>query len=99
MTLENIIKLSLSVILLLCLLDMPYGYFEFVRYSALIGFGLLAYLCYKKSFQTEMFIFAALAILFQPFYKIMLGRETWNKVDLIIALGLLLSILVDRWRK
>jgi hypothetical protein len=27
----------------LCLLDMPYSYFQVVRFAALVGFGLMAY--------------------------------------------------------
>jgi hypothetical protein len=31
-------------------------------------------------------------LLFQPFFKIALGREIWNIVDVIVGLGLLASI-------
>ena len=37
------IKISLSILFLLCLLDMPYGYFQIVRFAGFVGFGLLAY--------------------------------------------------------
>lgn len=37
------IKLSLSVLFFVCLLDMPYGYYQLVRLAALIGFSILAY--------------------------------------------------------
>lgn len=39
------------------------------------------------------FIFAALAILFQPFMKIALGRVIWNVVDIIVAVGLIYLII------
>jgi len=32
-----------------------------------------------------------LALLFQPFFKISLGRELWNVVDVIVGIGLLIS--------
>ena len=35
------------------------------------------------------FTFAALALLFQPFAKISLGRAIWNCVDIIVAIGLI----------
>jgi hypothetical protein len=31
-------------------------------------------------------------LLFQPFFKISLGRTLWNMVDVIVAVGLLLSV-------
>ena len=42
--------------------------------------------------QTEMIIYGGLALLFQPFFKIALGREIWNIVDVIVGLGLLARI-------
>jgi len=35
-----------------------------------------------------------LAILFQPLLKIALGREGWNVVDVIVGVGLLVSMFV-----
>lgn len=43
-----------------------------------------------------MIIYAALAILFQPFFKIALGRELWNIVDVVIGTGLLVSVFQNK---
>jgi hypothetical protein len=88
-------KLALSILFLLCLADMPYGYYELVRIVGLIGFSLLAYQSSQKENKIEMIIYIGLAILFQPFFKIALGRFLWNVVDVIIAIGLLLSIVLN----
>jgi len=69
----NIFKILLSILLLLCLADMPCGYFQLVRYMALIGFGILAYDANQKQSQTEKLTFIFLAVLFQPFIKLSLG--------------------------
>ena len=95
---DVIVKIILAGFLLLCLADMPYGYYKFVGFSALTGFVFLAYKAYNNRRQTEMFIFGALAILFQPLVKISLGREMWNILDVVVAVGLLISIWVDRKR-
>ena len=89
---DKIIKISLSILFLLCLTDMPYGYFQFVRFIGLIGFAILAYKANQEGKQTEMIIYGALALLFQPVFKISLGRTLWNIVDVIVAIGLLLSL-------
>jgi hypothetical protein len=37
-------------------------------------------------------VYLFLAVLFQPFLKISLGRELWNLVDLFVGIGLAISI-------
>ena len=85
------IKLLLSLLLLLCLADMPYGYFQFVRFISSI---LLAYFAYvEREKNTKWMVFyIAMAILFQPFLKISLGRELWNVVDVIVAFILVITV-------
>lgn len=96
---QNLVKLLLSILFLLCLFDMPYGFYQFVRFIGLVGFGFLAYQANQKDKQTEVFIYVALAILFQPLFKISLGRTLWNIVDIIVAIGFLLSILMSKKEK
>ena len=86
------LKLSISIILFLCLFDMPYGYYQFVRYVVMIGFAYLAYFANEQGNKNEMFIYISLAILFQPFVKIALGRTIWNILDLVIGFVLILSL-------
>jgi hypothetical protein len=90
----KIIKIFLALLFFLCLLDMPYGYYQLVRFAGLIGFAILAYQAHEQGKQTEMIIYGGLALLFQPFFKIALGRDIWNIVDVIVGIGLLLSILI-----
>lgn len=86
------IKILLAALFFLCLLDMPYGYYQMVRFLGLVGFGYLAFRANEEGNQTEMFIFIALAVLFQPIFKIALGRTLWNIVDVVVAIGLLISL-------
>lgn len=91
---ERAIKIFLSLILFLCLVDMPYGFYQFVRFAGLIGFAILAYQANDQGRQTEMIIYGGLALLFQPFFKIALGRQMWNVVDVVVGIGLLISIFI-----
>lgn len=38
-----------------------------------------------------MIMYGGLALLFQPFFKVVLGRQIWNIVDVIVRIGLLAS--------
>uniref|UniRef100_UPI004048DFA3 DUF6804 family protein n=1 Tax=Algoriphagus sp. TaxID=1872435 RepID=UPI004048DFA3 len=89
---DKIIKIGLAILLFLCLADMPYGYYQFVRFIGLVGFAILAYKANQQNNQTEAIIYGALALLFQPFFKISFGRELWNVIDVVVGLGLLVSI-------
>lgn len=95
MKLTKIIKITLAILFFLCLLKMPYGYYELVRFLALIGFAYLAYQAKQENNNTAAIIYVALALLFQPFFKIALGRELWNIVDVVVAVGLLVSIFIN----
>jgi len=75
---------------------MPYGYFQFVRFSAMLGFALLAYFSYEKNQILLVIVFVSLALLFQPFVKVALGRSLWILVDVILAIWLLGSLV---WEK
>jgi len=89
------IKLILAALLLLCLADMPYSYYELIRLIALVGFSILTYQVYLQKRQVEIVIYCTLALLFQPFFKLALGRSLWSIIDVITAAWLLISIWID----
>tara|TARA_R110000796_G_scaffold39036_1_gene97695 strand:- start:299 stop:598 length:300 start_codon:yes stop_codon:yes gene_type:complete len=90
------IKIVLAILMFLCLLDMPYGFYQFVGFVALIGFGILSYKANEDNKNTELIIYGGLSLLFQPFFKIALGREMWNIVDVIVGIGLIASLFMNR---
>jgi hypothetical protein len=73
---------------------MPYGYFQLVRFLALVGFVILAYLANEHGNKMETIIYSCLAVLFQPLIKIALGRQIWNIVDVVIGVALIVSIFL-----
>ena len=53
----------------------------------------------KSNFEgkkAESALYGVLALLFQPFFKIALGREIWNIVDVVVGIGLILSISASK---
>ena len=87
------VYLILAVLMLLCLAPMPYGYFQLVRFVAMVVFGLMAYQYYCRNKSIAATVFGVLALLFQPIYKIALGRATWNVIDVVVA-ALLIGLYV-----
>ena len=72
---------------------MPYGFYQLVRFAAMVGFVILAYQASARLDKIEMIIYVCLAILFQPLIKISLGRDVWNIVDIIVGIGLIITII------
>ena len=87
------VYLILAALMLLCLAPMPYGYFQLVRFVAMVVFGLMAYQYYCRNKSIAATVFGVLALLFQPIYKIALGRATWNVIDVLVA-ALLIGLFV-----
>lgn len=89
------IKILLIIILLLCLFDMPYWYFQLVRIFGTMGFAYLAYYDYKNKIRFTPYVFGVAAILLNPIAKISFDREMWNIIDVILAVILILSMFLE----
>ena len=88
--------LIFAAMLLLCLVPMPYGYYMLVRFVMMVACGAMAYRYYTSHKTAAAWIFGALALLFQPIYKIALGRVTWNVVDVLVAILLIVLFVMEK---
>jgi hypothetical protein len=80
---SQLIQIGLAIMSLTCLLDMPYGYFQLYRW---VGLGVFIYLALHEEESSGWRLFWIVsAIGIQPIFKITLGREIWNFVDLVWA--------------
>ena len=61
----------------------------------MFGFGIMAYYYYSREQNGLGTAFVALAVLFQPFLKIALGRTLWNVVDVVVAVFLIVLCFVE----
>ena len=89
------IKISLSILFLLCLLDWQYGFYQLVRFLGMVGFGILAFEEYEKD-KNWFIVWISSLILINPIFKISLGRDIWNLVDVIWVVLLVYSIFRKR---
>jgi hypothetical protein len=72
-----VIKLILTILLLGCLVDFPYGYYQFVRFAALVGFGYLAFNANEQGAKNEVFIYL---FGFGYFISTFFQNSTWQIV-------------------
>lgn len=91
------IYLLLAALLLICLIPgMPYGYFTLVRLLSMVGFSALAFKFFLRRNNGLAWTFITLALLFQPFAKVGLGRTFWNVIDVIVAVGLIILFFMGK---
>ena len=90
-----IIKAVIAILLLLCLANMPYGFYQLVRIAASAAFLYFSYDYFCSKRVSLGMLFAVLAILFQPFIKVALGRMIWNCVDVVVAFVLFYLIITN----
>lgn len=93
------INILIAALLLLCLAPMPYGYYTLVRFVSMVVFGVMTYKYYRAKKEGLATTFGALALLFQPFIKIALGRTIWNVVDVIVAILLMILFFTENKKK
>lgn len=61
---------------------MPYGFYTLLKVLCCAGFGYLAYKAHDRKLDAWMWIFGVVAIVYNPFIKVHLGREIWSVVNL-----------------
>ena len=89
------IKIALAVLLLLCWLKLPYGYFQFLRIGGCIAFAWLAYIELEGKRNVTGMLCIVGAILLNPIVKIHFDRYTWNVIDTIIGVLLIIWAIID----
>lgn len=84
-----------SVLLLIALApEIPYGYYVLLRWIICGVLSFLAFVALERKKNEWIWILAIGAAIYNPFFKIHLGREIWCIVNVITVIALLLSVSV-----
>ncbi len=79
-------SLIAAAMLLGALADLPYGYYQLLRFVVCGVSVYVAYMAYKWQKIWATWLFGFIALLFNPLIPIHLSREIWQPIDLICAL-------------
>jgi hypothetical protein len=90
----SIFRISSSVaaiLFFLAVLDMPYGFYTFVRLSAMLVsvFAMVIFYSFEQPHWVVMF--SVIAILFNPIVPIHMSKSIWIAADLISAVIMLVG--------
>ncbi len=96
---QNWFKILAILFLLGALANNPYVYYQFLRWLILVIGAYSAYSAYKLGKKAWTWIFGAIAILFNPIIPFYLQRNTWQLIDIIVAVIFFVSLLYKYERK
>lgn len=98
--LPNIILLANSILLFLATGRHPYSYYSTLRW---IVFGSMAYLVYhtleSETRKLAVPLYVGIGVVFNPVLPIYMNRSAWFWVDIIVGIGLLVTIYFNREKK
>ncbi|MCX5633326.1 MAG: hypothetical protein NTW93_06615 [Phycisphaerae bacterium] len=87
-------SLLVVAMLLLALADLPYGYYQLLRFVVCGVAVYIAYMAYTWQKMWAVWLFAFIAILFNPLVPIHFSRELWQVLDFICAILFIVSLFV-----
>lgn len=88
LTLLQKCSIGLAGALLLCLASMPYGYYTLIRLATAIIAICWTITFFNNNKTALAVVSTGVALLFQPFIKIILDKDTWTVVDVLVAIAL-----------
>lgn len=88
----SIILLLLAIFKVELRIDLPYGYYTFLRWVVALGALFLTWIAYQLKRTFWLFSMVMVAILFNPFVPIRLDEEIWMMINFIVAILFLISI-------
>lgn len=93
-------SIILSIMLILAIPRLfPYGYYRILRWIVLGGSIYISFKAYETKRIYWIYIFAFIAILFNPLAPIYLKKNVWIIIDTITAIVILISIKSIRAKK
>jgi hypothetical protein len=87
-----IMRAVAAVMLFIAFADLPYAYYQALRWVVCGVTGYGAYMAYEGKNQTWAWAFGVTAILFNPIMPFYLERETWQLLDVAAAIMLFISL-------
>lgn len=89
-------SLIVAIMLFIAITDLPYGYFQLLRWLTCADSILVAVLAYRWNKSWASWIFIVIAILFNPIFPITFSKATWRPIDIICGIIFMLVVIFIR---
>ena len=83
-------------LLLIAILPMPYGYYEFMRIVITLVASINAFELYKTNKSVLLVVFVSIIILYNPIFAIHLNKAVWIPINILTGLFFGVSALVHK---
>ncbi|GGG50229.1 DUF6804 family protein [Epilithonimonas arachidiradicis] len=90
---NQLLKLILAGVLILCFFKMSYGFYRISEFALFAGFGWLAYDAFHRRDSLDVKIFVTLTIFYNPFIGLPIPNILQVIVNVIVIIGLVINIL------
>lgn len=80
-----------AALLGLAVFDLPYGYYDFLRWSVTIAAAYVAYY-YAQKEDNKLWLYVAIGLLFNPVVPFRFAKDTWVLFDLAAAVIFLIPL-------
>ena len=75
-----------AIALFIALADLPYGYYQLLRW-AVCGIGAYsAYLAHEQKKKAWMWTLGIIALIFNPFFRFYFDKSTWQVINTIAGI-------------
>lgn len=85
-----------SLLLVVALLPLPYGYFMFLRLAITAAAAYVAYENFNKDTPVWGIVFIGVALLFNPFYTVHFDKGLWAVIDIAVAALFFINSRVEK---
>lgn len=87
-----LIRIIAALMLLIAFSDLPYAYYQILRWVVCGVTGYGAFNAYESKNNAWMWIFGITAVTFNPFAPFYFKRETWQLFDIAASVILFVSL-------
>lgn len=87
-------SLIAAAMLLGALVDLPYGYYQLLRFVVCGAGVFVAYIAFTRKKIWAVWLFGFVALLFNPLIPIHLSKEIWQLIDFICAILFVVIVFV-----
>ena len=76
-----------------------YGFFTLLRFVVFASTAFIAWMTYEEHKERWAWVFAFLAVLFNPFFPIYLNRDLWSIIDFVTGVFLIVSVFTLKFAR
>lgn len=85
--------ISVTMLLMAMCINLPYGFYTLMRLVVCLTCIFDASLAYQKKQRYWMYTMGFIALLFNPIIKVHFDKSTWQLIDLVTAIVLVIYVV------